>query len=131
MPTAAQREQLSRYLGPLEMRIMADVWKSGPSTVNDVLKRLNRGRRKSLAYNTVMSTLSRLSEKGFLTRERSGRAFVYSGEGPEAFLQAQAARATRELIDDLGSLGVAGVVEGLEADEESRKLIRELIARAE
>ena len=130
MPTAAQREQLSRYLGPLEMRIMIDVWKAGPSTVNDVLERLNRGRGKSLAYNTVMSTLARLSDKGHLERERDGRAYVYSGDGPEAFLQAQAARATRELIDDLGTVGIAGVVDGLDTDEESRQLIRDLIDRA-
>lgn len=130
MPTAAQREQLGRYLGPLEMRIMIDVWQAGPSTVSDVLERLNRGHRKSLAYNTVMSTLARLSDKSYLARERHGRAYVYSGDGPEAFLQAQAARVTRDLIDDLGAVGVAGVVDGLDTDEESRKLIRDLIDRA-
>jgi predicted transcriptional regulator len=29
------------------------------------------------AYTTVMTVLSRLAEKGFLVREKSGRVFVY------------------------------------------------------
>lgn len=127
MATAAQREQLSRYLGPLELRIMLDVWEHGPSTVNEVLDRLNQGNRKSLAYNTIMSTLSRLADKGHLDREREGRAYVYSGEGPEAFLQAQAAQATRELVEGLGKVGVAGVVEGLSASRNSRRLMRQVL----
>lgn len=129
MVTAAQREQLSRYLGPLELRIMADVWEAGPSTVNDVLERLNHGRGRSLAYNTVMSTLARLSDKGFLDRHREGKAYVYSGDGPDAFLRSQAAVTTQELIDDLGEVGVAGIVEGLSTTEEARRLMRELLNR--
>ena len=92
---------LEAYLGPLEQRIMVDVWEHGPSTVNDVLERLNEGGRRSLVYNTVMSTLARLASKGYLERERDGRAYVYRGDGPEAFLRSQAASTTRELIQDL------------------------------
>ena len=131
MATRAQREHLSRYLGPLELRIMEDVWKAGPSTVNDVLERLNRRRGRSLAYNTVMSTLARLSDKGHLARHREGRAYVYSGEGPEAFLKAQAAETTRELIDDLGAVGVAGIVEGLGTTQEARRLMQDLLTSDE
>jgi predicted transcriptional regulator len=129
--TDRYQEQLSRFLGPLELRIMQDIWEHGPSTVNDVLDRLNAATRRSLAYNTVMSTLARLADKSYLDRHRDGKAYVYQGDGPEAFLQQQAARATRDLVEDLGRLGVAGIVDGLRADAKTRRLMDELLQDVE
>lgn len=122
-----QEELLSQYLGPLELRIMEAVWAKGPSTVNDVLEHLNRRSRKTLVYNTVMTTLTRLADKGYLKRHREGRAYVYVGDGPEGFLRQQASATTRKLIDDLGRVGVAGIIDGLGADEETRSLMEELL----
>jgi predicted transcriptional regulator len=121
-------ELLGRYLGPLELRIMQDVWDHGPSTVNDVLDRLNDSRGRSLVYNTVMSTLARLADKGYLKRHREGRAYVYGGDGPSAFLRDRAAETTRELVDTLGEVAVAGIVDGLETSGQARDLIRRLLA---
>jgi predicted transcriptional regulator len=129
--TDRYQEQLSRFLGPLELRIMQDIWEHGPSTVNDVLDRLNAATRRSLVYNTVMSTLARLADKSYLDRHRDGKAYVYQGDGPEAFLQQQAARATRDLVEDLGRLGVAGIVDGLRADAKTRRLMDELLQDVE
>lgn len=123
----AYRDELTRYLGPLEHRIMVDVWGNGPSTVNDVLERLNSGRGKPLVYNTVMTTLARLADKGHLRRHREGRAFVYEGDGPEEFLRAQAAESTRELVQELGDVAVAGIVDGLSASPETRELMRKML----
>lgn len=121
------RDELTRYLGPLEQRIMTDVWKHGPSTVSDVLERLNSGKGKDLVYNTVMTTLARLAEKGFLRRRRDGRAFIYEGDGPEEFLRAQAAESTRELVEELGDVAVAGIVDGLSASPKTRELMRRML----
>jgi predicted transcriptional regulator len=122
-----RHEQLSRFLGPLELRIMEDIWDNGPSTVNDVLDRLNATTRRNLAYNTVMSTMARLGDKGHLERHREGKAYVYSSPGPDDFLQQQATRTTRDLVEDLGKVGVAGIVDGLQADAKTRRLLRELL----
>ena len=69
-PTAKQRPNL----GPLEVDVMEVVWTIGPSSVRDVVERMQR----KLAYTTVMTTLDRLYKKGLLAREMTERAFVYS-----------------------------------------------------
>ncbi len=60
-------------LGSLEREVMEIVWRTGNGTVKDVQCHLPR----VAAYTTVMTTLDRLFKKGYVTRERVGRAFVY------------------------------------------------------
>jgi len=64
-------------LGPLEMEVLGIVEKSGPQSVTFIQKELER-RGSALAYTTVMTVLSRLYEKGALTRVKDGKRFVYS-----------------------------------------------------
>jgi len=63
-------------LGPLEADIMQVVWKRQMATVQDVFETLSAER--SIAYNTVMTVMSRLAQKGILYRQKQGRAYVYS-----------------------------------------------------
>lgn len=111
--TQSKRRLLREYLGPLELRIMEAVWALGDATVNDVLDRLNRSRGKDLVYNTVMSTMARLHDKGFLSRERDGRAYVYSGDGPDDFLRARATEVFSEAYENLGQLASSAFVEAV------------------
>ena len=53
---------------------MEVVWNIGACNVREVSERLDR----KLAYTTVMTTLDRLYKKGFLDREMTDRAFLYS-----------------------------------------------------
>jgi len=61
-------------LGKLEARVMDVLWTLGQGNVRDVSSKIGSPR----AYTTVMTTLERLFKKGLLTREKSGRAFVYA-----------------------------------------------------
>lgn len=55
---------------------MADLWDRGvPATVREVLADLNVSR--NLAYTTVMTVMDHLHRKGALSREMSGRAWLY------------------------------------------------------
>lgn len=130
MLTPAQEKQLQRYLGPLELKIMRTVWSLGPSTVNDVLHHLRDNEDTSLAYNTVMTTLARLAEKGHLQRQRAGRAYCYSGSGPEEFLRTQAAETTRQLIDGMGDVALAGIIDEIEMTPGSSDLLRRILDKA-
>ena len=66
-----------RGFGALESKIMDTLWSSGRSaTVREVLEEL-RGSRE-IAYTTVMTVMDILHRKGFLQRERDGRAYRYS-----------------------------------------------------
>ena len=63
-------------LGPLEADIMQVIWKHQVVTVQDVFETLSAER--SIAYNTVMTVMTRLSQKGILCRQKQGRAYIYS-----------------------------------------------------
>lgn len=65
-----------RPFGELEAAIMRDLWERGePATVRDVLASLSTPRK--LAYTTVMTVMDNLHRKGQVTREMSGRAWLY------------------------------------------------------
>jgi len=72
---ARRKHSLSEVLGPLEADIMDVVWDRGEVTVRDVHRSLQGGR--PVAYTTVMTTLGRLSEKGFLRRIEDQPAHRY------------------------------------------------------
>ena len=67
----------SPNLTEAELRLMDVVWEKGEATVSEVAEALPR--ELGLAYNTVLTTMRILEEKGFLrhTKSKEGRAFVY------------------------------------------------------
>ena len=66
-----------RRLGDLEGAIMERLWAWRRSvTVREVVDDLNQER--PLAYTTVMTVMDILHRKGWVVRERVGRAYVYA-----------------------------------------------------
>ncbi|HEY3878423.1 MAG TPA: BlaI/MecI/CopY family transcriptional regulator [Trebonia sp.] len=66
-----------RGFGDLEAVIMDRVWvRAVPVTVRDLFDELQRER--PIAYTTVMSTMDNLHRKGWLARERDGKAYRYT-----------------------------------------------------
>ena len=57
-----------------ELDIMQVLWDRGPSTVAEVLE----GLRDELAYNTVLTMLKVLEDKGHVVRDAAGKAHRYS-----------------------------------------------------
>jgi BlaI family transcriptional regulator, penicillinase repressor len=53
---------------------MEVLWKQGRATVADVTGRVGSPK---LAYNTVLTTLRTLEQKGYVAHDEDGRAFVY------------------------------------------------------
>ena len=66
----------SPTLTEAELRLMQVLWDRDPATVGEVSKALPR--RLNLAYNTVLTTLRILEQKGYLKRTKRGRAHVYT-----------------------------------------------------
>lgn len=58
-----------------ELRIMDVLWDRGRATVADVVGGIAGPRRP--AYNTVLTMLGILEEKGYVRHEKAGRAFTY------------------------------------------------------
>ncbi|MFB9377622.1 BlaI/MecI/CopY family transcriptional regulator [Kineococcus gynurae] len=72
-------------------------------TVAQVLDRIRPDGQTSPAYTTVMTTLTRLAEKGVLQREPQGRAYAYSPAAtPAETSAARTARSMRRLLDAEG-----------------------------
>jgi CopY/TcrY family copper transport repressor len=59
-----------------EWRIMKIIWMEGKQTSTDLIAVLSE--RFDWSQSTIKTLLTRLVEKGCLTREKSGKAFVYS-----------------------------------------------------
>ena len=58
-----------------ELRIMKLLWNRGESVVSDLVAALPDG--ESLAYNSVLTTIRILEQKGYVDHRQEGRAFVY------------------------------------------------------
>jgi len=77
-------ENMNR-LGELERAIMEILWESADAmTVRQVGACLTE---RDLAHTTVMTVLDRLAKKGFVRRQRAGRAWLYRpAESREAYV---------------------------------------------
>ena len=104
-----QVEGANAILGPLEQRVMAQLWGHGAQSVGEVLEALNAEGGRALAYTTVMTILVRLHEKGYLSREKVGRHFRYTSAVDESSVPAQAGR--RELSRLIARYGADSVAE--------------------
>lgn len=105
-------EQTSRILGRLGAEVMEVLWAATePVTVRTVLDRVNQGRRDPLAYTTVMTVLTRLTERGAARRSAVGRGYVYEPAVADA-----AELAVRNVVRDHGEAAVAHFVDQARAD---------------
>ena len=65
----------SPTLTEAELRLMKVLWSRGESTVNDIASALPD--ENALAYNSVLTTIRILEQKGYVQHRKEGRAFYY------------------------------------------------------
>lgn len=96
-------------LTELESAVMQAVWDARePNTVEAVHQVVSRTR--DLKETTTRTLLRRLEQKGYLTHESDGRAYVYKAVEPARSL---AARAVRQIIDRFCQGSVEELVTGM------------------
>jgi predicted transcriptional regulator len=108
-----------RGFGELEAVVMDRLWsRTGMTTVREVLEDLRA--QREIAYTTVMSTMDHLHRKGWLSRQRQGKAFLY---WPVHTREEHSARLMRDALDGGGDPGLV-LTHFLEqiSDEESATL---------
>jgi len=122
MPTEPTHPR--RAPGELEADVLATLWRAGePLSPGQVRQALG----SQLAYTTVMTILSRLHDKGSVTRSRVGRAYIYT----PAFEQAELAASQMRTLLDSGhdrEAVLARFVGSLSDDEE--RTLAALLRRA-
>lgn len=85
----------SRPFGDLEAAVMDLMWRSQrPVLVRDVVEQIQPER--PLAYTTVMTVMDNLHRKGWLDRERDGRAWRYQ---PSLSREAYTAQLMHEALE--------------------------------
>jgi predicted transcriptional regulator len=120
---------VGRGFGDLETVVMDRLWAAdGATTVRDVLEQLQRDR--DIAYTTVQSTMDNLHRKGWLTRQRDGKAYLYI---PRMTREQYSAQMMRDALDSGGrpDLVLAHFLETISAEEstELRKVLRRIAPR--
>ena len=65
----------SPTLTEAELRLMKVLWVRGESTVSDMAAALPK--KNALAYNSVLTTIRILEQKGYVQHRKEGRAFLY------------------------------------------------------
>jgi predicted transcriptional regulator len=122
-----QKEGLRRVLGDLEADVMETMWQMGECSVRDVYERMRLD--KELAYTTVMTVMSRLSDKGLLSRRQRGKAYIYvPSMGREQYLDKVVGEVMDSLLFSHRDKVISHFVDRLgEADEKALSELEEII----
>jgi predicted transcriptional regulator len=116
-----------RAAGALEAEILGILRSaSRPLSPGDVRERITSGHGSGLSYSTVVTIVSRLHDKGLLSRQRSGRGFIYTAVD-EASLAASRMRSALGSGIDRDAV-LSRFVSGLSGRD--ARLLRRLLAEA-
>jgi predicted transcriptional regulator len=119
----------SPTLTEAELRVMEVLWRLERATVAEVTEALPP---PPLAYNSVLTTLRILEQKGHVTHDEAGRAFVYR---PLIARDAAAGTAVKNVVEKFfgnstGALALRLIENERPSDDELARL-RSLIERYE
>ena len=108
-----------------ELRVLQDLWVSGPSTIRRLTDRLYPGGGQS-RYATVQKLLDRLEEEGCVVRDRSAMTHVFTAAlSREVFLGGQ----LRAVVERFGDNSLAPLLRHLVKTETLRAKDRQELRR--
>ena len=115
----------SQTLTEAELRLMDVLWQKGRATVAEVTSALPP---PPIAYNSVLTTMRILEQKGYVRHEEEGRAFVYS---PLIAKEEASSSAVRQVVEKFfdaspGALALK-LVENKELDRDEIARLKALI----
>lgn len=120
----------SETLTEAELRLMDVLWQKGSATVQQVLDALSQ--KPALAYNSVLTTIRILENKGYVRHVKDGRAHVYK---PTVERREASRSEIRHLVNrffkDSHELLVLNILEDQSIDEQELKRFRELLQSRE
>ncbi len=123
-----KRGAAAQVLGELQTAVMEVLWREPHLTVTDVEEKLQKTRE--IAHTTVSTTLDRMHGKGFLLREKEGKAFVYAPRySKEEFERGVAQEVLSALLSQFSEPALSAFVELLGEDDEKLDQLEDLIRR--
>ncbi len=116
----------SHVLGELETTVMELFWQASPQTVNAVEEKLRK--RREIAHTTVLTTLDRLHSKGYLLREKHGKAFIYFPRySRDEFERGMVEEVLGALIGQFQTPAISTFVDLVGSDDEQLDQLEEMI----
>jgi predicted transcriptional regulator len=112
-----------------ELRLMKILWDRGEMVVSELVAAMPEG--AALAYNSVLTTIRILEQKGYVKHRQEGRAFVYR----TCVAEAEASRSeirhmVQRFFGNSRERLLLSLLEDEEIAPEELKRLREAIARA-
>ena len=114
-----KQKGMGKVLGSLEAEVMEIVWTKETCCVKDVHEQLQSERK--IAYTTVMTIMSRLSDKKLLKKHKEGNAFYYApAVTKEEFSYTVVTEVMDSLIEDYPEAAFAHFVKKLGNEDEAK-----------
>lgn len=118
----------SRHPTDLELEILQVLWDQGPLSGRAIRDAIQPSR--DLTYQSIMTILGIMDDKGYVTRKKSGGSFAYRARVTQ---QATSKRMMRDLVDRLfhGSAATAmlNLLETSELSDEELEQLTEFVSR--
>jgi predicted transcriptional regulator len=122
--------QRSATLTDAELRLMSVLWKKGEATVSEVVEALPARQRP--AYNSVLTILRILEDKGYVAHSKEGRAHLFRPLVTRTQAQGQALKhMLRRFFDGSPSQLMNSVLASEELSDSEIDELRAMIERAE
>ena len=120
----------SETLTEAELRLMEVLWQLGSATVQQVLDALPA--RPALAYNSVLTTIRILENKGYVRHLKDGRAHVYTPcvEREEAS-RSEIKHLVSRFFGDSQDLLIMNILEDRGVDQSELQRLRQLLERSD
>ncbi len=113
-----------------ELRLMDVVWDKGEATVSEIVEGLPSSNRP--AYNSVLTTMRILEQKGYVKHTKDGRAHVYS---PLVTRQQARSKAVRHMVqsffNDSPELLMLNILENEDLSPEEAERLKKMIKESE
>ncbi|MGE1103547.1 BlaI/MecI/CopY family transcriptional regulator [Peribacillus simplex] len=104
---------LNRFFGPLEANIMEYLWDKDEQSIKSVQKSLELD--KPINFNTVMTVMNRLVEKGILEKRSEGRLSLFRPVQSKAeFLEEQSKKLTENLLNEFGGAVISHMLDAMQ-----------------
>ncbi len=113
-----------------ELEILRVLWELGPSSVRDVFGVLER--KSKTAYNSVLTIMLTMLEKGYVTRDEANKSHVYTATNSKSHMEETLVKTFMDGV--FGGSAMRLVTRALSvrgASQEERTKIQELLREME
>jgi len=121
-----EHQDSKQVLGELESAVMEILWQEPHQTVIEVEEQLRKSR--DIAHTTVLTTLDRMHRKGYLSRTKQSKAFVYAPRYSKAeFEKGLAQEVLASLLGGLSESTISAFVDLISQDNSKLDRLETLI----